>query len=97
MYCLSVTLSLVILFAVGAASKTYHYMIYVSQGQTEGLQRHVSASIAGMGVNRVVQTSFTISAETQGSRVTQNAHMVTQALLQAHTVLDKCCLLLSHG
>lgn len=69
MHCLSVTLSLVILFAVGAAS------IYVSQGQTEDLQGHMSASLAGTWLNRVVQPSFTISTETQGARVTQNGHV----------------------
>lgn len=51
-------------------------MIYVSQGQTEDLQRHMSASIAGTWFNRVVQTSLTISTETQGTRVTQKVHMV---------------------
>lgn len=75
MHCLSVTLSLVILFAVGAASKIYQYMIYVSQGQTEDLQGHMSASLAGTWLNRVVQPSFTISTETQGARVTQNGHV----------------------
>lgn len=48
MYCLSATLSLIILFAVGPASKIYHYKIYVSQGKTEALQRYMSASIAGV-------------------------------------------------
>lgn len=76
MYCLSATLSLVILFAGGAASKIYRYMIYESQGQTENLQRDMSASIAGTWFNRMVQISFTINTETQGTRVTQNSHVV---------------------